>query len=86
MLVAADPTIVHGPASVQQTIRVITSRPVTATGAGRDAGDTRRDWSAVHSIFMTWQISFDHIRGQRPSAARLLSLMSLFDRQGIPVS
>ena len=32
----------------------------------------------------TWQISFEHIRQERPSAAQLLSLMSLFDRQGIP--
>lgn len=33
---------------------------------------------------VTWQISFDHIRQTKPSAAQLLSLMSLFDRQGIP--
>ncbi len=32
----------------------------------------------------TWQISFEHIRRERPSAARLLSQMSLFDRLGIP--
>ncbi|PVH91245.1 hypothetical protein DM02DRAFT_546198, partial [Periconia macrospinosa] len=32
----------------------------------------------------TWQISFEHIRETRPSAAGLLSLMSFFDRQGIP--
>ena len=51
-----------------------------------DVGDLRRDRSAVHSISMTWQISFEYIRQQRPSAARLLSLMSLFDRQGIPAS
>ncbi|EAQ91300.1 hypothetical protein CHGG_03235 [Chaetomium globosum CBS 148.51] len=31
-------------------------------------------------------ISFDHIRSERPSAADLLSLMSFFDRQGIPES
>ncbi len=49
-----------------------------------DVGDLRRDPSAVHSISMTWTISFEYIRQHRPSAARLLSLMSLFDRQGIP--
>lgn len=32
----------------------------------------------------TWQISFEHIRKERPSAARLLSLISLFDRERIP--
>ncbi|PQE31720.1 hypothetical protein CJF32_00001045 [Rutstroemia sp. NJR-2017a WRK4] len=44
----------------------------------------RRDWEAKNSIIITWQISFDHIRNIRPSAADLLSLMSFFDRQGIP--
>jgi hypothetical protein len=33
---------------------------------------------------MTWQISFDSIRESRQSAADFLSLMSFFDRQGIP--
>ena len=49
-----------------------------------DIGDTRRDESASNSIITTWQISFEHIRATRPSAADLLSLMSFFDRQGIP--
>ncbi|OBT61032.1 hypothetical protein VE03_09628, partial [Pseudogymnoascus sp. 23342-1-I1] len=44
----------------------------------------RRDREAKNSIMITWQISFDHIRDIRPSASDLLSLMSFFDRQGIP--
>ncbi|TGO25601.1 hypothetical protein BPAE_0076g00020 [Botrytis paeoniae] len=44
----------------------------------------RRDWEANNSILVTWQISFDCIRKTRSSAADLLSLMSFFDRQGIP--
>ncbi|KAI8633501.1 P-loop containing nucleoside triphosphate hydrolase protein [Xylariaceae sp. FL1651] len=48
-----------------------------------DAGDLRRDGSAKNSIITTWQISFNHIRANRPSATNLLSLMSFFDRQGI---
>ena len=51
-----------------------------------DIGDSRRDNTASNSIIATWQISFEHIRRERPSATRLLSLMSLFDRQGIPES
>ena len=47
-------------------------------------GHLRRDWEARNSITMTWQISFDHVRQIRPSAVDLLSLMSFFDRQGIP--
>ncbi|KAH8671817.1 TPR domain protein [Tricladium varicosporioides] len=50
----------------------------------RDTADIRRDSTALNSIMVTWQISFEHIREEWPSAARLLSLMSLFDRQGIP--
>ncbi|KAL8958075.1 MAG: hypothetical protein Q9193_004798 [Seirophora villosa] len=50
----------------------------------RDMGDMRRDHSQKNAIFTTWKISFEHIREQRASAARLLSLMCLFDRQGIP--
>jgi hypothetical protein len=49
-----------------------------------EGGQLRRDWEAKNSIIITWQISFDHIRQVRPSAADLLSLMSFFDRQGIP--
>ncbi|KAH8591115.1 hypothetical protein B0O99DRAFT_579085 [Bisporella sp. PMI_857] len=49
-----------------------------------EGGQLRRDQEAKNSIILTWQISFDHIRKIRPSAADLLSLMSFFDRQGIP--
>jgi tetratricopeptide (TPR) repeat protein len=34
----------------------------------------------------TWQISFEYIRDNSPTAARLLSITSLFNRQGIPIS
>ena len=49
-----------------------------------EGGQLRRDGEAKNSIIITWQISFDHIRQTRPSAADLLSLMSFFDCQGIP--
>ncbi|KAK4660766.1 hypothetical protein QC762_0022340 [Podospora pseudocomata] len=49
-----------------------------------DAGDLRRDGGASNAVLTTWQISFDYIRSKRRSAADLLSLMSFFDRQGIP--
>ncbi|ORY63343.1 heterokaryon incompatibility protein-domain-containing protein [Pseudomassariella vexata] len=51
-----------------------------------DAGDLRRDSSASSSVVVTWQMSFEHIREERPSAADLLSLMSFFNPQGIPES
>ncbi|RAL07856.1 uncharacterized protein BO97DRAFT_473365 [Aspergillus homomorphus CBS 101889] len=50
----------------------------------KEVGHLDRDWEAKNSIFMTWRISFDYIRREKPSAAELLSLMSFFDRQGIP--
>ncbi|KAJ5343592.1 uncharacterized protein N7506_003416 [Penicillium brevicompactum] len=52
----------------------------------RESHVTHRDWEAKNSILLTWQISFDYIREIRQSAADLLSLMSFFDRQGIPES
>lgn len=44
----------------------------------------RRDREARNTVISTWQMSFDYIRETRPSSADLLSLMSFFDRQGIP--
>ncbi|CAI7593360.1 unnamed protein product, partial [Penicillium pancosmium] len=52
----------------------------------KEASHLDRDWEAKNSILITWQISFDYIRQIKPSAAGLLSLMSFFDRQGIPQS
>jgi hypothetical protein len=49
-----------------------------------EGGQLRRDQEAKNSIIVTWQISFDHICETRPSVTDLLSLMSFFDRQGIP--
>jgi hypothetical protein len=51
-----------------------------------DTGDLRRDGSALNSVANTWQMSFEHIRDERRSAADLLSLMSFFNPQGIPES
>ncbi|KAF2195361.1 hypothetical protein K469DRAFT_545893, partial [Zopfia rhizophila CBS 207.26] len=50
----------------------------------QDVGDLRRDESASNSVVTTWQMSFERIRQERPSAAELLSLMSFFNLQGIP--
>ncbi|KAH7014907.1 P-loop containing nucleoside triphosphate hydrolase protein, partial [Ilyonectria destructans] len=57
---------------------------------GHKAGDLRRDLrqdgGASNAILTTWLVTFDRIRSERPSAADLLSLMSFFNRQGIPES
>jgi len=50
----------------------------------REGGQLRRDLEAKNSIIITWQISFDHIRQARPSAADLLSLMSFSTGKGYP--
>jgi tetratricopeptide (TPR) repeat protein len=52
----------------------------------RAAGHLRRDKAASNSVLLTWQISFEHIRSSRRSAADLLSLMAFFDRQMIQES
>ena len=49
-----------------------------------DMGDLRRDPTIPSSVLLTWHISFDQIRVENRPAADLLSLMSVFDRQGIP--
>jgi tetratricopeptide (TPR) repeat protein len=46
--------------------------------------DIRRDHSIRHAVIATWQISFLHIQKTERSAADLLALMSMFDKQGIP--
>ncbi|KAF1964201.1 TPR-like protein [Bimuria novae-zelandiae CBS 107.79] len=51
-----------------------------------DADELRRDESASNSVVTTWQMSFEQIQRERPSAAELLSLMSFFNPQGIPES
>nr|OQO05208.1 hypothetical protein B0A51_17773 [Rachicladosporium sp. CCFEE 5018] len=48
--------------------------------------DLRRHPESENAIFKAWQISFDHIRTLRSSAADLLALMCFFDRQAIPES
>ena len=48
--------------------------------------DLRRDDSIRHAVIATWQISFTQIQKTEQSAANLLALMSMFDRQGVPIS
>ena len=49
-----------------------------------DMGDIRRDPTMKHSVILTWHISFNQIREENDSAAKLLSLMSVLERQDIP--
>lgn len=49
-----------------------------------DERDLRRDRESSNSIMLTWQVTFNQIREIHPSAADLLSLMSIFDHQAIP--
>lgn len=46
--------------------------------------ETGRDAQRSNSIITTLHLSFQYVRAMHPSAARLLSLMCLFDRQSIP--
>lgn len=43
-----------------------------------------RDLRRTNSVVKSWHLSFQYVRERNPSAARLLSLMCLFDRQDIP--
>jgi tetratricopeptide (TPR) repeat protein len=46
--------------------------------------DIRRDHSIRHAVIATWQISFQRIQETERSAADLLALMSMYDKQGVP--
>jgi tetratricopeptide (TPR) repeat protein len=71
--------------SVQQyTEKLHRSQKSKLSLLNRDETDLRRDREASNSIISTWQISFEHVRNLRPSAADLLSFMSFLDRQAIP--
>lgn len=48
--------------------------------------ELRRDDEADNSVINTWQVSFEHIRHIRPSAADRLSLMSFYDHRSIPIT
>jgi len=47
--------------------------------------DSRRHPDIQNSVFQTWKMSFDQIQRQAPRAAEILSLMSMLDKESIPV-
>ncbi|WZH40876.1 kinesin light chain 1 [Fusarium acuminatum] len=49
-----------------------------------DKGDLGRQDGVSNSVVVTWQVTFEQIRRERPRAANLLSLMSQFQAQNIP--
>ncbi|KAM0330742.1 hypothetical protein ACHAQA_003694 [Verticillium albo-atrum] len=51
-----------------------------------DKGDLGRHDAVSNSVVVTWQVTFEQIRRERPSAANLLSLLSQFQAQNIPES
>jgi tetratricopeptide (TPR) repeat protein len=57
------------------TLVELLSEPFEAVG---------RDSSVPNAVAATWMVSFKQIREQYSKASDLLSLMSFFDRQGIP--
>ena len=52
----------------------------------REANDLRRDDSASNAVVTTWQLTFNQVRRDRPSATELLCFMSFLNPQGIPES
>ncbi|MCJ1263724.1 hypothetical protein MMC22_003594 [Lobaria immixta] len=48
--------------------------------------DDRRSNPESNSVIKTWKLSFDCITKQDPRAAEILSLMAMFDLQGIPAT
>ncbi|KAJ5009127.1 Kinesin light chain [Colletotrichum sp. SAR 10_99] len=50
-----------------------------------DRGDIQRYEGVSNSVVVTWQVTFEQIKREQPRAADLLSLMSYFQAQNIPV-
>lgn len=46
--------------------------------------DYRRGEAVDNSVLKTWKLSFEQITGRFSRAADMLSLMSMYDRQGVP--
>jgi len=86
----------HLPLAISQAAAYLSQCPltvreyITAFSRAReplldaDFPDLRRDATALNSATKTLQASIDHLYKEAPSAARLLSLMSLFDHNDIP--
>jgi hypothetical protein len=49
-----------------------------------DKGDLGRRHDVSNSVVVTWQVTFEQIKREHPSAANLLCLMSRFQAQNIP--
>lgn len=49
-----------------------------------DKGDLGRNDGVSNSVVVTWQVTFEQIKRERPRAADLLALMSQFQSQNIP--
>ncbi|PTB65211.1 TPR-like protein [Trichoderma citrinoviride] len=60
--------------SEQEKIKLLEFEPSSPDGSVK----------TLDSILTIWRTSFDAVRSERSSAAELLSLMSFFDRRGIP--
>ncbi|KAF1837026.1 hypothetical protein BDW02DRAFT_187883 [Decorospora gaudefroyi] len=67
-----------------QNLQSPSSDAATAQLLESSVHESSRDIRRSNSIVKTWHLSFQYVREAYPSAARLLSLMCLFDRQGIP--
>lgn len=53
---------------------------------GKSLSDNRRDHPKGDSVIKTWKLSFEQIKMQEPRAAKMLSLMAMFDYHGIPAA
>jgi hypothetical protein len=74
-----------GRMSVQRYIDELSTLDQAALGLlEMSCDESHREKERSNSVVKTWIITFQHIQRTRSSAARLLSLMSLFDRHAIP--
>ena len=75
--------------SVTRYVSILREGPTDAELVGlmdHNIPDNRRDFESSNSVIQTWALSFERIREKNPLAGKILSLMAVLDRQGIPQS
>lgn len=53
--------------------------------SGEERASLRSEEARSNPVFLSWKLSFDHIRTKEPETADLLALMSMYERQAIPM-
>ncbi|KAL9600032.1 MAG: hypothetical protein Q9179_003359 [Wetmoreana sp. 5 TL-2023] len=71
--------------TVPDYIRLLQDRSTRSRVLDHRALHHGREDRPSESVASTWWVTFQHVQGENPRSAELLAIMSLFDRQRIPL-